>query len=249
MINYVINLDSRTDKLDEFLENVKMSNQLSKEKFIRISAFDGKNYKDELIKYNLTNNIIYNYIKINKIKVNKGEFGCYMSHIITLYNILQNDDIKDDDFVGIYEDDFNLVKNFDKHYKKLKKINLNELGVEFLYIGGRFFPGFQCNNNSFEKTNHKNVFFRNHSTEIDNYDWDRTTHAYWVKKSICKKLISLLSSRFTNTLLQFTPIDKVLVTFYNEIKMFDYFPHLFYSELEYKSDIKRGSNNIDETLE
>lgn len=248
MINYVINLDSRTDKFDEFLENVKMSKQLSKEKFIRISGFNGKNYIDELIKYNLTNNCIYNYIKTNKIKVNKGEFGCYMSHIITLYNILQNDDIKDDDFAGIYEDDFKLVKNFDKHYKKLKKINLNELDVEFLYLGGRFSSGFQCNHNNFEKTNHKNIFFRNYNKEIERYDWDRTTHAYWVKKSICKKLIILLSSRFTNTLLQFKPIDTVLVNFFNEIKMFDYFPHLFYSEMEYKTDIQHN-NETYETLE
>ena len=240
MINYIINLDRRPDKWEETIKNIKLSKELSKEKFIRISGFDGLNYKNEIIKYNLEKNVVYNYLKTYKIPIQLGIFGCYMSHLIVLYNILQNDDIKDDDYAGIYEDDFQLATNFDKKYKKFKKVNLYDLEVDFIYLGGRFNPGFKCE--SLEKTVHPNVFFRKDADNIQDYDWHRTTHAYVVKKSICKKLITILTTRFVNKLLKFEEIDKLYNSLYKDIKMFDYFQHLYYSKLNYKTDIQSDDN-------
>ena len=239
MINYIINLDRRTDKWQEVINTINSSKELSKETFIRISAFDGKDYKNELTRYNLTNNVVYNYIKNYKIQIQLGVFGCYMSHLITLYNIIQNNDIKDDDYIGIYEDDFKLTKNFDKKYKKFKKINLNELGVELIYLGGRFEPNFKFD--GLEKTQHPNVFFRKEECVSDE-NWSRTTHSYVIKKSICKKLIELITSRFINKLLDFKPIDVLYQDLHKDIKMFDYFQHLYYSEINYKTDIQTAEN-------
>ena len=59
MINYIINLDRRTDKWQEVINTINSSKELSKETFIRISAFDGKDYKNELTRYNLTNNVVH----------------------------------------------------------------------------------------------------------------------------------------------------------------------------------------------
>lgn len=236
MINYIINLDRRPDKWEETIQNIKSSKELSKETFIRISAFDGFNYKDEIKKYHLEHNVVYNYLKTYKIPIALGVYGCYMSHLIVLYNILQNNDIKENDYVGVYEDDFQLSKNFDKKYKKFKKINLDELGVEFMYLGGRFEPHFKCE--GLEKTTHPNIFYRNNREKLSSHDWERTTHAYIVKKSICKKLISLLTTKFINQILIFRPIDHIYNSLYKDIKMFDYFQHLYYSEVEYKTDIQ-----------
>jgi GR25 family glycosyltransferase involved in LPS biosynthesis len=247
MINYIINLDRREDKWEETVKNINSSKELSKEKFIRISAFDGVNYKNEISKYHLENNVVYNYLKTYKIPIALGVYGCYMSHLIVLYNILQNDDIKDDDYVGIYEDDFQLTTNFDKKYKKFKKINLHELGVEFIYIGGRFEPQFKCE--GLEKTTHPNVFYRKDRDNVSNSDWERTTHSYVVKKNICKKLITLITTKFINKILTFIPIDSIYNSLYKDIKMFDYFQHLYYSELDYKTDVQLDQNRQATILE
>ena len=55
MINYVINLDRRSDRWEEFVEKLNKTSEFSKETFIRISAFDGYNCKEEIKRYNLEN--------------------------------------------------------------------------------------------------------------------------------------------------------------------------------------------------
>ena len=239
MINYVINLDRRSDRWDEFVEKLNKTSEFSKETFIRISAFDGFNHEEEIKKYNLENFNIIKFLRQNKIIVKKGVLGCFMSHVITLYNILQNKDIKDDDFAGVYEEDIFYPENFDEKYKKFKEIDLNKLGVEFLYIGGRIDKDFDAskNENMYQKTDNPNIYLRKDTCE-GGYDWDRGTFAYIIKKSICTKLIKLLTTRFTTSYLKLKEIDSLLVTFYKDIKMFDYFPHIIYSEFNYKTDVQ-----------
>lgn len=245
MINYVINLDRRMDRWSEFLERIKTSEELTKDKFIRISAFDGYNHENELKRYNLQNCIFVNFFKHHKSSCKKGEFGVYMSHYITLYNILINPDIKDEDYVGIYEDDFMLSDNFEENYKKFKETDLSELDVDFIYIGGRFSKNFTIEGESdmFEKTSNPNVIFRK-SVGEGGYNWDRTLHAYVIRKSACKTLLKLISTNFSDNALKLRPIDAVMVSLYSEIKMFDYIPHLYYSEICYKSDIQNNRDLI-----
>lgn len=245
MINYVINLDRRTDKWEEFVEKVDNSVELQKDKFIRISAFDGYNHDEELKRYNLNDNVLIKYLRQNKIKVRKGVFGCFISHLLALYNILQNDEIKEEDYVGIFEDDIMYESDFDLRYKNFKSINLKELDVEFIYIAGRFQPNFNTINlDMLESTKNKNIYFRKDKKE-GGFEWDRCLNAYIVNKKICKKLIKLLTVNFVDTVFRPEAVDHLYVSFYKEIKMFDYFPHLIYSELHYKTDIQDNHDVIE----
>ena len=247
MINYIINLDRRKDRWDECVKRINKSNELKKEKFIRISAFDGYNHEQELKRYNLNENVLIKYLINNKVKVQKGVFGCFISHLIVLYNILQNEDIKEDEYVGIYEDDFMYCENFDYEYKKFKKINLKELDIEYLYLGGRFEPNFNIRDkdkNMFEKTINKNIFYRIDDNG-ERYFWDRCGTAYIINKKICKKLIRLLTINFVDNIFRPTAVDELYKTFYKDIKMFDYFPHLYYSPLNYKTDIQNSNEIIE----
>lgn len=243
MINYVINLDRRSDRWGEFVEKLNKTSEFSKETFIRISAFDGYNCEEEIKRYNLENFSIIKFLRQNKVIVKKGVLGCFISHVITLYNILQNKDIKEDDYVGIYEEDIFYPDNFDEKYKKFKEIELNKIGVEFLYLGGRFDPDFKSDNeNMFEKTDNPNIYLR--KNEIDIHDWHRTTHSYIIKKSVCTKLIKLLTTQFLTKILKFKAIDALYISLSKDIKMFDYFPHLFYSDADYKTDVQINLDNL-----
>ena len=117
MINYIINLDRRKDRWDDCVERINKSNELKKEKFIRISAFDGYNHEEELKRYNLNENVLIKYLINNKVRVQKGVFGCFISHLIVLYNILQNEDIKDDDY---YDKINKIYKEYEIPKKKKK---------------------------------------------------------------------------------------------------------------------------------
>ena len=252
MINYVINLDRRKDRWDTFLDTVDKSIELKKEKFIRISAFDGREYPNEIERLSLEDNTIIKSIEENKITCNKGVLGCYMSHIIALSSILHNEDIKEDDYVGIYEDDVFLCDNFDTRYSEFKTINLKELNIDFLYTGGRFRSNFDRplgKTEFFEQTTIPNILYRINK-HPERYVWDRTTHAYIVKKDKCRDIIDLLSKECVHTSVKWDTkeliaIDNVYSSLHKDIRMFDYIPHLFYSPINFKSDIQlKNKNNI-----
>jgi GR25 family glycosyltransferase involved in LPS biosynthesis len=244
MINYVINLDRRADRWEEFVEKLKKQQEFSKDTFIRISAFDGYKHEEEIKRYNLENFNLIKFLIQNKVIVKKGVLGCFMSHVIALYNILQNKDIKDDDYVGIYEDDIFYPEDFEEKYKKFKEINLGELDIEFIYTGGRLKPGFDCKNeNMFQKTENPDIYFRKNPLE-GGYNWERTTSSYIIRKSSCEKLIKLLTTQFSTNSLRLIPIDGLLIKFFKDIKMFDYFPHLFYSEIYYKTDVQTSDEDL-----
>lgn len=249
MINYVINLDRRPDRMDEFMGKLNKTSEFSKETFIRISAFDGFNHEDEIKRYNLDNFIIIKMLRQNKVVVKKGVLGCFMSHIIALYNILQNKDIKDDDYVGIYEEDIFYSEDFDIKYKKfkeIKEINLSELDVEFIYTGGRFKPDFKSDDSDmFEKTENPNIYLRKFLKKGSGSIWDRSTQSYIIKKSSCSKFIKLLTIKCINNILKLTTIDTLYNSLTKDIKMFDYFPHLFYTEINYKTDVQ---TNLEDDL-
>ena len=244
MINYVINLDRRTDRWQEFIK-IKNSTCLASEEFIRFSAFDGFNHESELKRFNVENHVILRFLQRIKLSVSKGVFGCLMSHMLVLYEIMNNKNIKEDEYVGIYEEDFCYSSNFNKNYAQFKKIDLNSLGIEFLYLGGRFGPDFDCTqaddfNIMFDKTTNKNIYHRKHMV-YRNFNWDRGAFSFVIRKSICKKLIDIISSSFVkneNGIIRFEAVDYIYTSSQNKIKMYDYLPHLFYSRVEFNSDIQ-----------
>lgn len=245
--NYVINLTRRPDRLQRFLKN-KDETCLKDEEFIIFSAFDGLDYENEVKRFGIENHLIFQIMKHHKINAPKGVLGCLLSHLLVLQEIVQNTNIDENDYVGIYEDDVFYCDDFNEKYNEYKKINWLNYNADFIYTGGRFEKEFDCRksfdfNLMFEKTDTPKIIKRNYMI-YRNFNWDRCTSSYVIRKSICKKLIETIISSFLtieNQVLRFEAIDYVYTCAYDKFNMFDYVPHLFFSDLNYESDIQ-GNN-------
>ena len=119
---FVINLDRRKDRYNDFLKRIPFDSDVCE----RFSAIDGKNIKDF------------------KHKDNPFVIGCHLSHKNILNLVVDDENIKDDDIILIFEDDVFFSDSFDleirkivQFLKKLDKINY------LLYIGGRFTLNFK----------------------------------------------------------------------------------------------------------
>jgi GR25 family glycosyltransferase involved in LPS biosynthesis len=172
---------------------------------------------------NHINNTIKEY---SMISTKNSELGCMMSHLGVLLEISQNVEFDDDDVIGICEDDIFLGDNFNNNLNEVAKLE----PVEFLFIGGRFDKNFSQG---------EGLVFRN------NKDNDRCATSYLVKKSICEKLVNLVINNFVRDFSFnkhkkgiFIPLDRVYQSLVDDIKMYDYFPHLIYSPKFYKTDIQ-----------
>jgi len=254
-LNYVINLKRRQDRWNKF-ENNKNKTVLKDETFIKFEAFDGFDFDNEVKRFNIDDHEIFKSMKTKNISILKGELGCLLSHLLLLTNIMNNNEINDDDYVGIYEDDIFYCTNFNEKYNEFRKIDLDKMNIEFIYLGGQFNIDFDCKNTNnfnsmFEKTENVNIF-RRYNYIYDN-NWFRCTHSYVIKKNICQKLINLIissySSKYINTkrynyniikktCYKFNPIDHIYANDINQINKYDYLPHLFFSPLNYESDIQ-----------
>lgn len=245
--NYVINLDRRADRWKEFL--LKIDNtSFSKEPLERFSAFDGSKYNEEFKRFNIENHTLIKKIKEIKLIVPKGVFGCMMSHLLILQKIRDGLEYNDDDYIGIFEEDIIFSSNFEENYTKLKKIDLNSLGVEFLYLGGRDISDYSLSKDDldmYEKTKNPNIYYRKHHNPEKEWSWCRCTFSYIVKKSICNKLINIIIDTFPTSKYgdPFKPIDHIYTDAYSKIKTFDFFPHLFYSNINLNSDIQNANLN------
>jgi len=242
--NYVINLDRRQDRWDDFLHKINKTS-LSKEPLERFSAFDGSDYLNEFKRFNIEDHILIKKLKKLKLVVPKGVFGCMMSHLLILQKIRDNTNYDDDDYIGIFEEDIMFSNNFEENFEKLKNIDLNILDVELLYLGGRDVSDFSKEDPMFEPTNNPNIFYRKFFDREKDWIWSRCTFSYVVKKSVCSKLIDIIVNKFPTPQYgdPFKPIDHIYTDSYNQIKTFDFFPHLYYSKLNGNTDIQMGNLN------
>jgi hypothetical protein len=73
-----------------------------------------------------------------------------------------------------------------------------------------------------------------------NFNWNRGTFSYVIKKSICKKLMEIISTSFVKkkNIIKFEAIDYVYTCAFDKINMFDFMPHLYYSPINYNTDIQ-----------
>ena len=259
--NYIINLDRRKDKFRE-VKNRVASSCLRYKDFTRFSAYDGTKFEEENKRFKIEEDPIIKLLKDNNVVIPKGVMGCTISHYLLLLEIMNNKNIKDDDYVGVFEDDFFLgstyEKSFDEKFKEFEKIKLNDVNgsdIELLYLGGVYFPNFDIRNikfnnladddnifNYYEKTEHPNIFYR--KNRIENILFDRATHAYIIRKNCCKKLIDIILKSFV----EIQPIDSIYNFNFDKIKTYDYMPHLFYSLVNYKTDIQLENQNNKKTF-
>ena len=239
--SFIINLDRRQDRLEEILKRISET-ELKNEIFIRFQAVDGQN-----ISLKTYSDIIE--VPINKIQktIPKGEFACFMSHLFLIKHIINDNSIADDEYIKIFEDDFFYSDNFMENYKKLLYIDLSN--IDFLYLGGRFSNNFDVNITSedlYVKTYNENIYKR---LPVLNYGhnilWDRINCSYMVRKSICSVLYKKIILSVQD---YFKPMDTIYLSLHNcpDIKFYDFYPHLFWSPYNYKSDIQ--GDNLKEYL-
>lgn len=212
---FVINLDRRPDRYTEFLGRIPFDSLICQ----RFSAIDGKN--------------ITNY----SLKENPYVMGCHLSHKHILENVMNDDNIKNDDFVIIFEDDVFFNKNFIEGIENIKKsidiIDINSV----IYIGGRFKSSFKPSSYKGWSFLKNNIYMKyGDYSNILSQDYDRTTNVLILSKFACKEIIEK-----TKHIKSSEPIDSL----YNNIrkcipdmKIYDLFPHLCYSPANYKTDIQ-----------
>ncbi len=116
---FVINLINREDKLNHFTKELKKEFPIT---YCKLNAILGIQ-PDIIKKFELN---------FNTDKLNKGEIGCFCSHISILQYIVNNNI----PWTTIFEDDVIFCKNFKKKFKLvLNQLQGNNAGL--IYLGGR----------------------------------------------------------------------------------------------------------------
>lgn len=234
---YVINLKRRPDRYAEFKN--RSSIYFNPELFEKFDAIDGKNLDPKIQEQEPF---------FQKVNIRKGEIGCHLSHREIWKNVSEDETLSDDDLIIVLEDDvFFTDHNFEhkfmdaiNNFQKIKILN------KMLYIGGRFDKNFSPMktemNLHWKKPmlleSNNNLHERIYKSIITKHIFDRTTH-------------SLIFTKYTaNIFLQSSlsdekkpvAIDSFLVWCHQQkkgpINYYDFFPHLFYSPLNYKTDIQ-----------
>ena len=226
---YVINLQRRTDRYQEF--NTKIVKYITPSLIERFDAINGK-------ELNL-NEFHESFIKT---ATNKGEVGCFLSHRTIWKNVSEDSTLKNDDLVLLFEDDVFFSTHFQVKFQEaiveFQKIKKNN---KFLYIGGRFKENFSPTIK--ELPHHWNkiqnsLYERFYASPTKSSIFDRTTHVNIFSKATAKKLYDLSLLDEPKPL----AVDKFLIWCQwvsKEISFFDYFPHLCYSPINYKTDIQK----------
>jgi glycosyl transferase family 25 len=208
--NFVINLKRRPDRLENFKAKCPLE-------FTVVPAFDGKNAQNES---EAEKNLIkkFEYLR-------PGEIGCFISHI-RIFQKIVNDAIP---LALIMEDDAIFCEDFLNEYDKvIREIPEN---TDILYIGGRFYPGFQMSTG--ERISERIV---KHLHLNNPHDSDRTAHAYIVSQRLAKFILDI----FNMVNIIQLPLDHWIlrVSILNDIKIYNAFPLLCYSPLVGDSDIR-----------
>ncbi|MFT5111504.1 MAG: GR25 family glycosyltransferase involved in LPS biosynthesis [Parasphingorhabdus sp.] len=178
---YLINLDTRADRLAEFNENFPLGS------YVRFSAVEGRNIAS-LAKYNkvYSNLLIKSAFKGYDKSRTWGFFGCSLSHYEAWKSIVQNPDYAEMDLFLIMEDDCMFSERIGKEWTKIEKY-LQCLEFSVVFLGGRFTKDFFPATIKEWEDLGEGFFKRpNNISNIDKgggMDWDRTAHAYVLTKS------------------------------------------------------------------
>ena len=160
---YVIHMEKNTNRIDNIKKNEnKLNNHIQ-----IFNAIVGNNV-------DLTNLSIYEKKLINNFDYRyKGEIGCYLSHLMLLKSLLNNNT----GYTVIFEDDFKIIDN--NLYLKINNI-LSSIDIDFdiLYLGNL-------------NDNHSNLY-KNNIYYIDSQKPLWGTHAYLINNKNIKKIYNTL---------------------------------------------------------
>jgi GR25 family glycosyltransferase involved in LPS biosynthesis len=256
ILAYYINLDFRTDRNHDVKEKLNKLG-FNEENINRFSAIDGKNLSNDLDNKGFMGTKILELIKNANIQYKSTELAVLLSHYFLLQQIIQNPNINEKEFIFVFEDDFFInekyleAKPFIKIIEEIEYFNtLNESSVQsidqltdqstwdILFLGGRFNLGFVPtsinNTENFQKID-ENFYLRVKKGKP--MDWDRTLHNYVINKKSAGKLCEIIENNFVSGKI-IKQIDHLFCNDSNGLKSFDYFPHIFYSPLNYTTDIQ-----------
>lgn len=229
----VINLDRREDRMLDFMENFKKTT-FDKNLLRKFSAIDGSVVVQDIKNRNLQNDPIFNVLRALNTEIPKGELGCLLSHYFVLKEISDDANLKEEDFTLIVEDDviftepdFTHVTNELNNFCKINTI------PDFVYVSGRTTEYFIPKNLSFFKQESPHLYKRIGGI---GYEWDRCASAYMCSKKGAKKIVQYVINYF-KTLRKWTAIDNIYTSI-KALSMYEFFPHVYYSNLDYKTDIQ-----------
>lgn len=115
---------------------------------------------------------------------------------------------------------------------------------DMIYFGGRFKLNFHPSNpltKNFFSHSFNNFYLRIHGQGAD---WNRTTHNYLVKKNNIKKILNSILEYYLNEKQPTIQVDKMYCSLSKKLNMYDYFPHIFYSPMNYSTDIQHSKTMI-----
>jgi len=240
-----INLDRRTDRNEDVLKKFIETLKFNQNNIKRFSAIDGTKLIQDLKDKNFIGDELIEIIRNLKIKIKSPELGCLLSHYLLLKEILSDDSIPEESMVFIFEDDFFINTQYIESIKfadTISQLETSELNKEnnwdLIYYGGRFSQNFIPTNKNFFTHSFDNYYLRINGRGMD---WDRTTHCYLVKKKNIQTIINCYLEYFKSNSNPAFQVDSFYNSQSNKIKMYDYFPHIFYSPWNYSTDIQRSN--------
>jgi GR25 family glycosyltransferase involved in LPS biosynthesis len=214
---FVINLKRRPDRLELFKKQCPFNDVTV------ITAFDGKNMKDEA-------SAIEQELVTRFTRLDPGEIGCFLSHL-RVFNEIRRENLP---YAVIFEDDAIFCDNFLEKYSKL----MEELpsDTDILYIGGRFESGFKMRDYKRVSDNIVKHRIENNTILGLSSETDRTTHAYIVSNAF----VTRFTGEFYKTLSHCQPIDSYLLAFskLQRFTIYNSYPLLCHSPIISDSDIR-----------
>ena len=211
---YVINLDRRPDRYQEFCERVPFDYKIVE----RLSAVDGQN------------------IKCEKKHENPFVIGCHLSHKKIIECIINDESLNDNDLFIYFEDDVFFTKEFENTFIRSVEYLKNIKNSNYiLNIGGRFEPSYDKRDSKLWKLVTNNLYIKESSIQYNSKEIERTTHCIIMTKSSAKIFYNHINNK------EHIPIDCLYNSICknnNLITRYETFPHICYSPLKYKSDIK-----------
>lgn len=243
-----INLDRRTDRDVDTLKKFIEILGFEKKNIKRFSAIDGTKIIEDLREKNYIDDELIGIIRNLELNVKAPELGCLLSHYLLLKQVQNDDTISDESIVFIFEDDFFIgtqfieSTNFSNIIIQLKNSTIDkENNWDLIYFGGRFNKNFIPSNNDFFEHSFDNFYRRINGTGTY---WDRTTHCYLVKKNTISNVMDCYLEYFKTNSNPSFQADSFYNSLSNKIKMYDYFPHIFYSPMNYSTDIQRSNITV-----
>jgi GR25 family glycosyltransferase involved in LPS biosynthesis/predicted O-methyltransferase YrrM len=199
---YLINLNHRQDRLEEFNKNSTI-------RYTKFSAINGKNLKP--------NEQLQRIFEGNDYNMRNGIVGCAMSHIKLFIELLESDE----EIFCILEDDITFGPKFEEQIKHILE-NTKTEEWDLIYLGHHLYPQFQkdvCYDKEIMPKLLKMSYQQSRERSMGG------TFAYLITKDGIRKLLD-----FINTNGMTNGIDTIQQKAINVMNTYYCYPHIVFSE-------------------